>query len=472
MRVPFKPQLIALLVSSSLASAVMAEEANTTSSELVLTTGFVSAFKLAKEHDPQLKYAFYNYQAEQEQDDIAMSQLLPNASLSASYTKQDVDDYFTQNRTNSVGDPVQGFAENPARYAGTQDYSVYQLNVRQSLINVAAWQAYGSAKDAVQQSQYTYTRAEQELIYRLSQAYLEALTAAQQVYIYQEKLESLQLKLDQTARMNELGVGNRLNVLRATSSRDVAKSDLLQAKSQLDDAITNLENLTGNKISIPEDWVKNGHQVFPQLVGGSTEEWVAKVQNNAEILAEMANVRSKEGEASSSQSQHLPTLDLSLSYMDRISDDMYDDSTNYTASVELNIPIYSGGRISAQARQAEAAYNAAQARYEQTLSDKTQAIKLAFTQISSYRERLQALEESRKSSQAFLEAAERQADLSLGSQVDVLEARTELYDVRLEFVKTLSNYLTADLNLLLETGQLNEQTLARYDQLLDNNTHL
>ncbi|WP_425642635.1 TolC family protein [Marinomonas gallaica] len=471
MPIPFKPQLIALIVSSTLSSAAIAEEIQTVNST-VQTTGFVSAFKLAKEHDPQLKYAFYNYQAEQEQDDIALSQLLPNAKLSASYVKQNVDDDYTRNKADVPIDPSTGERANAARYTATQDYSVYQLNIQQSLINVSAWQAYGSAKDAVKQSQFTYTRAEQELIYRLSQAYLEALTAAQQVYIYQDKLESLQLKLDQTDRMNELGVGGRLNVLRATSSRDVARSDLLQAKSRYEDAKTNLENLTGSKVSIPKGWVENGYKVFPRLVGGTEQEWLSKVQNNAEILAELSNVRSKEGEASSSQSKHLPTLDLSLSYADRNSPDRYEYSENYTASIDLTIPIYSGGRTSAQSRQAEAAYNAAQARYEQAISEKTQAVKLAFTQLSSFRERLQALEESRKSSQAFLEAAEREADLSLGSQVDVLEARTELYDVRLEFANTLSDYLMSNLNIQLETGQLSESTLQEFDTLFDSKSHL
>ena len=115
----------------------------------------------------------------------------------------------------------------------------------------------------------------------------------------------------------------------------------------------------------------------------------------------------------------------------------------------------------------EAGRNAAQVRYEKALSDTRQAVKLAYTQLNSYHNRLLALDESRRSGQAYLEAAERQADLSIGSQVDVLEARTELYDIRLEFAKTLSDYLLADLNLLLETGQLNDAALVRYDQLFD-----
>lgn len=465
MPIPFKPQLIALLISSSLSSATMAEDSAEVQ-HAIPAASFTSALKLAKDNDPELKYAFYNFQAEQEQDDIALSQLLPNISLDSTYNYSNVDSYYTSDDyTANTDDLVE-------RTKNEQSDYLHRLSLKQSLINVGAWKAHSSAKEAVRQSQYTYTRAEQELIYRLSQAYLEALLASQQVYITQEKLESLQLKFDQTQRMNELGVGDRLNVLRATSSRDVARSDLLQAKSRLEDAQTQLENITGSPVTIPEDWIANGHRVLPSLTKSVGKNWEQKVQNNATVLAEMANVRSKELEAESNTAQHLPTLNFSLSYVDRHSEDVYVERTDATASLNLSVPIYSGGRTSSQARQAEAGYNAAQARYEKTLSDKRQAIKLAVTQLSSYRERLQALNESRKSSQAFLEAAERQSDLSLGSQVDVLEARSELYDVRLEFAKTLSDYLLSDLSLQLESGELSETTLQNYDALFDSKSHL
>lgn len=461
MRIPFKPQVLAVLISSTITSASMAEVISDQQMDSN-TLGFLATLNLAKQNDPELKYAYHNFKAEQETDDISRANLLPNVSLTSTYRYSDVEDIYTENPEIALNNP--DYVE---RTQQRQDDYSFQLNVQQSLINVGAWKAYSSSKEAVRQSAFTYNRAEQELIYRLSEAYLKALQAAQRVFITQEKLESLQLKLDQTTRMNELGVGDRLNVLRARSSRDVAKSDLLQAKSQFDDAQTLLENITGQHISLPKNWIQNSHLVLPNLLSGERSEWLKQVAGNAQVLAEMSNVRAKELEAEASSAQHLPTLNFQLTYLDRNSDDPYVESSRYIAALNLEVPIYSGGKTSAQARQAEASYSAAQVRYEKTLSDKQQAVKLAYSQLSSYHERLQAIEESRKSSQAYLDAAERQADLSLGSQVDILEARTDLYDVRLEFAKTLSDYLLADLNLLLETGQLNDDTLSKFDQLFD-----
>ncbi|MCO4785272.1 MAG: TolC family protein [Marinomonas atlantica] len=450
----FKQHLIALLIGASVSSALWAEETVEPNSTMAPTFGFSGALQLAKQNDPELKYAYHNFKAEQEVDDISRANLLPNVSFTSTYRYSDNDDSDTRRELSKEQQ---------------KDYS-FQLNAQQSLINVSAWKAYSSSKESVRQSSFAYTRAEQELIYRVSEAYLKTLQAAQRVYITQEKLESLQLKLDQTERMNELGVGDRLNALSARSSRDVAKSDLLQAKSKLDDAQTGLENITGQPIELPENWVKNSHLVQPNLITGEQQEWLKRVSDNAQVLAEQSNVRAKELEAQASSARHLPTLNFSLSYLDQYSDNPTDVNTRYVAALNLEVPIYSGGKASAQARQAEASYNAAQVRYRKTLSDKQKSIKLAYSQLGSFHERLEAIEESRKSSQAYLDAAERQADLSLGSQVDVLEARTNLYDVRLEFAKTLMDYVLADLNLLLETGQLNDTTVARFDKIFDANT--
>ncbi|MBJ7551519.1 TolC family protein [Marinomonas ostreistagni] len=455
---PFKPQLIALVVSASVSSATFAEETT-----MPQTMGFAEALESARQHDSELQYAYYNYLGEQEADDISMSALLPTVSLSSSYRYQYVRDIYTDKFSSA-------YSESLARSEKDQDDYNFQLRMQQSLVNVAAWKDYSSSKQAVRKSEFTYQRAEQELIYRLSQAYLKALLASQQVYINQDKLAALQLKLEQTQRMEELGVGDRLSVLKVASTRDIARSDLLQAQSEYEDAQTKLNVIAGTEVVLPENWVQHGHQVIPDLQTGTQQDWINKVPDNTELLAEMANVRGQELQAESRQAAHLPTLDLSLRAIDSKSDDIYVDSTNYIASIDLTIPLYTGGKTSSRYRQAEATYNAAQARYEKTLSDITQTVKLAYAQLNSYRGRLEALDESRKSSQAFLEAAERQADLSLSSQVDVLEARTDLYDVRLKFARTLADYLLSDLNLLLETGQLTEHTLEQYDELFSRTT--
>lgn len=461
MQAPFKRHLLALLISASLSSAALAEDKSP--QEIIPSFGFAAALELAKQNDPELKYALYTNQAQQEEDDIGLSNLLPNVSFKTNYRYSNVDDIYTDQNSGY-------YSSSLARSKEEQSDYTYQLSLQQSLVNVAASQAYSSSKEVVRQSQYTFERAEQELIYRLTEAYLKALLAAQQTFINEEKLDALELRLAQTQRMEELGVGDKLSVLRVTANRDVARSDLLQAKSKLADAQTQLEIITGKKMTLPENWVKNSHKVLPSLQQDTQLTWLNRVADNSQILAAQSNVRSKELEASAREANHLPTLDFSLSMIDRHTDDVFEESTNYIASLDLIVPIYTGGKISAQARQSEASYNAAQARYEKLLSDTQQTVKLAYSQLNSFHDRLEAIEESRKSSQAFVDAAERQADLSLGSQVEVLEARTDLYDVRLEFVRTLSDYLIADLNLLLETGQLNDKTLEKYDLLFDQKT--
>lgn len=421
---------------------------------------FQAALVLAKTHDPEFEFARQRFLSEQEEDEIALSNLLPSISLEGIHREQRVDDVYTDSSSSF-------YSVDLARSDKHQSDSTLRLNVRQPLVDVAAWKGYKRDQVATEQSKFVYLRAEQEITYRLATAYLEALLAEQKTHIYKEKLTTLKLKVGQETRRLELGVGDRLSVLRMQASRDLAKSDLLEANSALDDARTRLENITGKRVEIPSAWVKTTYQAFPVLSTGTLEDWTAKTADNAQVLAEFASVRRAELDLSAKKAQHLPTLGFNLSASRDYSDDVFKESTDLVATFNLNVPLYTGGRVLALTRRAEADHLAARAQYEKSQSDTTQIVKLAFNRLTSYKERLDALDASRKSSQAFLTAAEREVSLNLASQVDVLEMRDDLYDVQLEFATTMTEYLVAELDLRLETGMLDSKVLGQFDQFFD-----
>ena len=422
--------------------------------------GFQAALVLAKNHDPEFEFARQRFLSEQEEDDIALSNLLPSISMEGVYRRQVVDDIYTDESSSYHNSEL-------ARSDRHQSDSSLRLNLRQPLINVAAWKGYKRDQVVTEQSEYVYRRAEQEITYRLAKAYLETLLAEQKTHIYKEKLTTLQLKVGQENRRLELGVGDRLSVLRIKASRDLAQSDLLEANSALDDARTRLENITGERIDIPAEWIKASFQVIPVLSTGTLDEWTEKTAENAQVLAELASVRKTELDLSAKKAERLPTLDFNLAASRNYSDDVFEERTDLVASINLKLPLYTGGRVSAFARRAEADHYAARARYEKTRSDTMQVVKLAFNRLVSFKERLEALEGSRKSSQAFLTAAEREVSLSLASQIDVLEMRDDLYDVQLEFATTMTEYLGAELDLRLETGMLGAAMLSQFDTFFD-----
>lgn len=421
------------------------------------------ALAAALQHDPEIRVAYMTHMAEKEESGLAKANLLPTVNFTAGYSYEDSDNIYTDADSDY-------YNANSDRSSGTLNDTYWRVSLRQPLFDAASHYDYKGAKAYVDASGYRYQRAEQDLTYRLSERYLAVLLSAQQVFLNEQKLNALSANLEQVERELSLGVGDKLNVLEVKSRRDLARSDLLQAKSQLNDDKTLLQNMTGKEAVIPQGWVKKGHQVSYNLPVGNEQDWLDKVAQNYSVQETKATIKQSEITVSSRNAGHYPTVYLNLSYQDRNSEDEQRTRKDFVAGLEMNLPIYQGGKTQASIRQASSRLNAENARNDYISSEAYQQVRLAYSRMSSLSERLSALIESRESSRGYLDAAIRGQSLNLRSQVEVLDAQTRLVDVQLRFADTLNQYLLANLRLHLETGSLDQGKLVEYDQLFEQAT--
>lgn len=447
--------LAVALATGGLSSTVMTTSALAAQPQEAILS---QALQAAMQHDPELRIAHMTYLADKEDETLAKGHLLPNVSFNTSHRYEDSDNIYTDPDSNS-------YDEGLARSSGKLNDFTWQVSLSQPLFNMGRYYDYKSKQAYVDAAGYRYQRAEQELTYRLAERYLAVLLSAQQVFLNEQKLGALEANLSQVEREFDLGVGDQLNVLEVKARLDLAKSDLIQSQSDLSDAQTLLANMTGENFSVPQAWVENGHKVAYDLSVGSEAEWLEKVKLNSSVQESAAKIRQSELDVSVSKAGHYPTLDLNLGYLDRYSEDAQRTREDFTATVQLSVPIYQGGRTQAAIRQADASLNAEYARSDFIESEAFQQVRLAYSRMASLSERLAALGESRESGQLYLDAAIRGQALNLRSQVEVLDARTTLVDTQLRYAETLNQYLLANLRLHLETGTLSQDKVNSYDEL-------
>lgn len=420
--------------------------------------GFKAVYQAAQQFDPSIRRAWQTYKAQSEEQNIGLAGLLPDFRVSASYQYEDSDNIYTDQDSNF-------FDPNLDRSGGQLIDHYWRAAIRQPLFNYSAYQRYRQGSAYADAAFVRYLAAKQDTLLRTSELYLRVLLASQQVYLTQQKLDALQQRLTSSERAYELELGSQLDVLQVRSNRDLARSDLLRARSDLSDAQTELSNLVGMMVTIPEEVVARSSQVTPELVEGSLADWLGRVNQNLAVQEVEARIRENRSGLLEAKGQYLPVVNLNLTYYDRQSEDSYRTRTDRVAAVEVTMPLFSGGRMLAEVRKARAELESTRAELDLIRMQKQQRIKLAYGRLQSTSERLRALVELRQSSEAFLQAAERQQSFDLADTVAVLEARTNLADAQLQFVDTLNELLMSDLNLRMETGFLNDARLEFYDQL-------
>lgn len=422
-------------------------------------------FALALDNDADLSSQRYDMQATAQQVPQAQAGLLPKIDASAGYTYQDSDNYYTGNPdfdpSNELTNP-----DNETRYEGRTRDTSWQVQLTQPLFSLERWRQVDKAEAQRDAAELKVAVAERDLALQVAEAYLDAFLASRKLGLLDSKREALALQVNQAQRSYDLGIGDRINLLESQSRRDQAVADQIRAENELNNALSDLQRLTGrlpefggvglgdlSTVKVDSDW-------------GDLEGWLTRTPANVEVrLAEQQQQIAQE-DTQVRRAGHYPELNLNLSYADRGSNDPFRESETATAGLQLNVPIYQGGYTVARVRQGELSVLASEAAYMNTLNLARQEVRKRLRSLNGDVRQVEALKRSIESSRLFLEAAEKGEQLGLRDLVDVLDARAELYDLRIQFVEVVRQYLLDTLSLEAAVGELDTQDLTEVMSLL------
>jgi outer membrane protein len=200
----------------------------------------------------------------------------------------------------------------------------------------------------------------------------------------------------------------------------------------------------------------------------SAEEWVAfALQSNFDIQVALNARDAARNNSLAAKSEHLPTVDLSLAYLDSQTDvdqkiegvgrrpEYPNDQERTAIALNLTVPIYSGGFISANRRQALAFYDAQRAGYDdtvRTVTQETRALHIrVVADVATYAARAQAV----TSTKSALEAAEVGYEVGTRNVVDVLNAQREYFSAIRDYANSIVDYVQDLILLKRVAGTLN-----------------
>jgi len=371
--------------------------------------------------------------------------LLPQINLSASTTKN------TQNVKSSSG--IYPLGEK--KY----DTDSYTLSLSQAIYHHEYFVQLRQGNLRVAQAEANFRDARQELIGRVAQRYFEYLGSLDNLTFARAEKKAISQQLNQVRQRFKVGLTAITDVHEAKARYDQSVAQEISAQNLVSTTRENLREITG----IPHDRIaalaKNSPLLRPNPQ--SVQKWVDNALENSLTLiaADKARMIAEE-EVNRVRAGHYPTLDL-------VADKTYNDVTggafgqreteDTAISLQLKLPIYSGGLVSSQTREAAARYMQSKEQYEQqrrAIERETRSAYLSvIANISSVKAYAQALE----SSQTALEATEAGFEVGTRTAVDVLNSQQELYRAERDYAKARYTYILESLRLRKATGILTDQ---------------
>jgi len=408
-----------------------------------LAEDLVTVYGLALKNDAELMIAESNYLTAIEALPQARSGRKPQISLNASGTTRESDNSETgDNDSETVG------------YSLNLTQSLYDTEI-QGDINVA------EANSAAELARLKSTR--QALILRVAVTYFSILAAEDNVEFAYAERTAIGRQLEQAQKRFEVGLIAITDVQEAQARFDTAEADAILAENILDNAFQSLVVITAD--SSIEELAPLGDDLklsFPDPI--TAEPWVLlALKNNLDLIAVQQDLNAARFERDKNSRSGYPTLDLTASYADNDVDgdevrgDFQQD--DLTLGIELQVPLYTGGRISAEQAQAESNFVSAKNTLLLQTRLASQQSRTAYLDVVSGISQVRALKQALDSSNIALAATQAGFDVGTRTSVDVLISLRETYRAERDYARSRYDYLLNKLRLKQAAGILQEDDL-------------
>ena len=404
----------------------------------------LDAYEAALQHDPTYRSAYHENEAGQQAEAIGLASLLPNLAIT-----------HTQNRSSGT---ITGRTQTGQSVSDvvTFDGQISSLTLRQPLINLEAVASYRIGKAQADSSRAKFTGRSQQLIVRLVEAYVETLLAQDHVKLAEAQLVSLEELKRVNERMLIKGEGTTTDVLETQSKHAIAQARVIEANDELEGAQLKLEAIIGQKINQLDRLSDAFNTRAIQLQ--DYDNWYAlALERNAELVTQRHAVTSGKEEIRKSFAGHTPRVDLvaSLSKNNRGSFiTRNQDAELGTIGVEVNFPLYAGGRVNALTAQAKANHARAEADLDAITDKVLVELKKQYNLLKSGIKKIESLELAVKSAELLVDATEKSIRGGIRINLNLLDAQQQLYTAQRDLSRARFDYLLAYLRLQLAAGTL------------------
>lgn len=379
------------------------------------------SFEAAKRNMESIRRADTQITVSEYQKDRARGTILPNLSAIGTYTQID---------------PPNAAGNSP--FLLTKQHN-YAMRLTQPLIRGGSVSAYQLAKENVLLSQFQKDATELNLYQLVINAYFNLKIAQTDIKDVQELQRYSKERVSEIRERTKIGRSRKGELIEAEVLMNVADSQLQQSQIALLQAEKNFEFYTNLK---PDEIGELGEV---PVISGSVEEYMMKTRSRADVMVAKQQTHVAEKQISIAKGGHYPQLDLISNY--------YFDRTGVLASSKWDvglavvIPLYQGGTVQAQVREAVAQKRIADLNSSEKQRTAERDIAINYQNLAQLQIQLKALKTALQKAEEAYRVNRKDYTYGLVTNLDVLQSLNA-------FIETKRSY-----NSLVSLVHLNYKSL-------------
>nr|WP_308529982.1 TolC family outer membrane protein [uncultured Serratia sp.] len=457
--IQFKRQVAGLAISTLLFAI----------SAPVHSIGILDAYSLALEKDPTFRAAIKEKEAGDENENIGRAGLLPKVSANYQNSprnwqtqKYPASDIFG----NSLGEATK-----------RQQYRSHSssITLTQPLFDYEAYARYKAGVAQTLMSDERYRSKYLDLAVRVISAYVEVAYSKDQIALASAQKAAYKEQLALNDRLMSAGEGTITDVSETQARYSLAEAQEIEARDALDAAQRELEVIIGVPLDQLDELqvLRPGKFQVAPLIPSKFEEWQKiALENNPMLAASRHGVDAAKYEVERNRAGFMPQVQLYASHSEN--DSSSDNTVNQkyrtdSIGVQVSVPIYAGGGVSASTRQAASRYGQAMYEMDAQVGTTLNDLRKQFNLCISSRAKLAAYELAVKSATTQVTATRQSVLAGQRVNVDVLNAEQQLYSAQRDLASAKYTYIKSWITLLRDSGTLDEKDVKRVAQYFSMN---
>lgn len=412
----------------------------------------MQVYSLALESDPLLLAEKASRSATDEQKQQARANFLPDLSLTANTTR-----VWQDSAAQTFG--------------GNREFNShgYTLTLTQPLYRKQNFVLDKQADIAIESATASYLAQEQNLIVRVAEGYFNVLAAQDDVSFAVAEQEALALQLEQIKQRFDVGVATIIDVEESQAAYDLAVASAIEADNALINSKERLQEVAGMFVETLTPLNSESPLVQPEPL--DIGDWTNNaLTQNLSLKVASNQVKTARQEIELKKSGHYPTLDLvgQKDYSSQSDTSFGGSSKTHQESIGLqfSLPIYQGGTVRSQTREASHRLEQAMQQEEQERRAVVRQTRESYNSVLSGISRVKALKQATISGEKALESTEAGFEVGTRTAVDVVNVRRDLFEARRNYAQARYTYIVNTLRLKQAVGIVTSSDLERINQWL------
>ncbi len=348
------------------------------------------------------------------------------------------------------------------------------VGLQQPLIDGSARAQGRQLRAGARAGSHAYEAQRQALAMRVVSAYFDVLRQDCEIAALRSQLAAAEQERSGAQARFDAGRAKITDVREAQARADAVAAQIIGSEALRELAVTAFREMTGLEAA---DLTRPGAAFAPRPPSHSLGEWLQQ----AELQAPSNLARQEQLSASLAAAdrygwaeQVRVTASFSAGQIwrggsDSLMGGLYnppDSASGFVAGVQLRVPLYTGGALDAQQRQAAADARNSRAALETAQRDTRLQVERAWRAQDSGARQVAALRIALASAQLQQQAAVTGLEVGVRTQSDVLAAQAQVFDVQRQLDEAIYDYAESLFALSAAAGELTIERFAEIERSL------